>query len=87
MTLKKIAICAAALVVATVTSHIALAGGKGGYPPPRQATRPCRVDRATQANPQTHLAIASEILGLQPRSWLPATRTARKSSRRETTEA
>lgn len=30
MTLKKIAICAAALVAATMASHIAQAGGKGG---------------------------------------------------------
>jgi hypothetical protein len=30
MTLKKVAICAAARVAATIASHIALAGGKGG---------------------------------------------------------
>ena len=30
MTLKKLAICAAALVVATIASHIAQAGGRGG---------------------------------------------------------
>jgi hypothetical protein len=49
MTLKKIAICAAALVAATVASHIALAGGKGGVsattpghlpPPSGKATEP-----------------------------------------------
>jgi hypothetical protein len=32
MTLKKIAICAAALVIATFASHLAQAGGKGGGP-------------------------------------------------------
>jgi len=30
MTLKKIAICAAALVAATIASHLAQAGGRGG---------------------------------------------------------
>ena len=32
MTLKKIAICAAALVAATIASQLAQAGGKGGGP-------------------------------------------------------
>ena len=43
MTLKKIAICAAALVAATIASQLAQAGGKGGVSassPGHQATVP-----------------------------------------------
>ena len=55
MTLKKIAICAAALVVATIASQLAQAGGKGGVsasspghlPPP--STGPAEPGKSANA--------------------------------------
>src|SRR5262249_6089056 len=83
MTLKKIAICAAALVAATIASQLAQAGSKGGPSPGGSGSSPdtSRRPPARTVSPKTHPATSSMILVLQtPRSWPQATRRARRSS-------